>query len=207
VSSSYDSAVIDTAMIEDVRMLLLPRSVRLLYLEALVWAKLRRTDGLIPRAALPRVTDEPDPELAAARLVEVGLLDNRPEGWQITDFERTQMSAKRVAELQAEAKRRYDEYRTRHPRKRVSNTDSNADSNGDANGPARPPARPPKGRRQAEGGSADGVAPRAASAPVAPTPLEREERVAENRALLDSPDPGIRRAAAKALELLEATGT
>jgi hypothetical protein len=39
VSSSYDSALVDVAMIEDPRLLTLPRGVRLFHLEALVWSK------------------------------------------------------------------------------------------------------------------------------------------------------------------------
>jgi hypothetical protein len=44
MSSSYDSALVDTATIEDARLLSLERGIRLLHLEAMVWSKLHRSD-------------------------------------------------------------------------------------------------------------------------------------------------------------------
>lgn len=73
MSSSYDSALVDTAMIEDPALLTLPRGVRLLHLEALVWCKTRLTDGFVPTGALPRMTDENDAEEGADMLVGAGL--------------------------------------------------------------------------------------------------------------------------------------
>jgi hypothetical protein len=61
MTSSYESALVDVAMIEDPRLLTLPRGVRLLYLEALVWSKAHLTDGFIPALALGRLTDQLDP--------------------------------------------------------------------------------------------------------------------------------------------------
>ena len=144
MSSSYDSAVVDTAMIEDARLLILPRGVRLLYFEALVWAKLRRTDGLIPRAALPRMTDEPDSADAADRLVQVGPWEAVPGGWQIVNFTLTQMSAVRVEAQQRAAAERYDRWRSEHPDhpRGKRNGVANGKSNANGNGPARPPSRP-----------------------------------------------------------------
>ena len=156
VSSSYDSAVVDTAMIEDARLLVLPRGVRLLYFEALVWAKLRRTDGLIPRAALPRMTDEPDPADAADRLVQVGLWEAVPGGWQIVNFTSTQMSAVRVEAQQRAAAERYDRWRSEHPDhpRGKRNGVANGKTNANGNGPARPPSRPPA-RVEGGGGGRD----------------------------------------------------
>ena len=145
MSSSYDSAVVDTAIIEDRRMLALSRGVRLLYFEALVWAKLRRTDGLIPRGALQRMTDEPEPAVAADQLMEVGLWESAPSGWQIVSFTDTQMSAARVEAQQRAASERYDRWRSEHPDhpRGKRNGVANEAANANGNGPARPPSRPP----------------------------------------------------------------
>jgi hypothetical protein len=111
VSSTYDAAMIDEAMIEDERLLTLDRLDRLVHIEATVWSKVRRTDGRIPRGALRRLTDAADPEAAAAALVAIGLWQTTPNGWQLVDFLARQLSR---AQVQAridghrEAQRRYD---------------------------------------------------------------------------------------------------
>lgn len=149
MSSSYDSALIDTAMIDDPRLLRLPRSIRLFHLEALVWSKLHRSDGFVPTGAVGRMTDEPDPQFAAGELVRVELWHVAPDGWQIVRFTDTQMSAARVEAKRAAAKERYDRWSS--ATKRVGN----AMGNGPGNGSARPPAPPARqGRGQKGGGNA-----------------------------------------------------
>ena len=132
MSSSYDSAVIDVALIEDPRLLAIDRGTRLMHLEAIVWCKARLTDGFIPLGALPRFTDEEEPLEAARVLVDAGVWEAVSGGWQIVGFTDTQMSAARVRELRESARERYDNWKRSH--KRVAN--------GAANGPARPPAPP-----------------------------------------------------------------
>jgi hypothetical protein len=144
VSSSYDSAVIDTAMIEDPRLLEVDRGTRLMHLEAIVWSKAHLTDGRIPSGALRRLTDEEEPREAAAVLCRVGVWEAVPSGWQILGFTDTQMSAARVRELRVSARERYDNWKN----KRVSN--------GAANGPARPPAPPARKGGGQRGGRTDG---------------------------------------------------
>lgn len=156
MSSAYDSAVVDTALIEDERLLTLPRGVRLLHLEALVWSKARLTDGEIPRGALRRMTDEDDPETAADQLVASGMWEATPKGWTI-DY-RGQMDRERVERRIESARKARDNYETRHPnRPRRAGTDTSPDTSRDR--PALPPSRPPA--RGKGGGAGDQGAMRA----------------------------------------------
>jgi hypothetical protein len=84
---------------DDPVLLRLPRSVRLVHVEALVWCNRQGTDGAIPRHALRRLTDEPDDQAAAAALVEAGVWAVADDGWQIVDFTGTQITAARVREI------------------------------------------------------------------------------------------------------------
>lgn len=162
MSSSYDSALVDTAFLEE-QADELSRGERLLRVEAEAWSKLIRSDGFISRRSLRRITDEPDPEGAARALVDAGLWAAAPAGWQIVGFLDRQMSAQRVKEHQEAARGRYDRYRQKHEPNGVSNGAANGAANGESNGSARPPARPPKGRRAKGGkepvGSAQEVRP------------------------------------------------
>lgn len=146
MSSSFDSALVDTATIEDPRLVVLPRGVRLLAVEALVWSKLHRTDGFLPAPAVLRMTDEPDPWQAAARLAEAGVWEAKGDSWQIVGFTDSQMSAARVLEKQQAARIRYDRWQESQGAKRVGNGVTN-----DSARPA-PPAR--KGRGQVGGDGA-----------------------------------------------------
>ena len=157
MSSSYDSALIDTALIEDPRLLVLPRGVRLVHLEAMVWAKLRRTDGFLPVGSLTRMTDEPEPQRAAELLVKSTLWEAIDGGWQIAGFTDSQMSAERVKAQQEAAKARYDKWREVHPDHPRGKR--NGVGNGVGNDSARPPAPPSrKGGGQRGGGEPSGVA-------------------------------------------------
>jgi hypothetical protein len=158
MSSAYDSALVDTAMIEDPRLLALPRGVRLLHIEAMVRSKLMGSDGLIPQAALTRLTDEPNAQAGAALLVSAGVWEPAGDGWQITDFERSQMSAARVQEKREAAKARYDRWQQAHSPKRVANAT--------ANGPARPAPPAREGGGQVSGGMAAGQGAAAAALEV-----------------------------------------
>ena len=87
-------------------LLVLPRGVRLFYFEGFVYANKHLTDGAIPTVALGRFTDEPDPEAAAARLVDAGLWAATDTGWQILNFVSEQRSKADVQQDQYEAKER-----------------------------------------------------------------------------------------------------
>jgi hypothetical protein len=108
--SGYDSALIGLEISEHPVLLALPRGIRLLALEAWIWSCARHTDGMIPAAALPRLTDEPDPEKAAAELVRVHQWEMTAEGWRIVGFLDHQDSAEDVRkkrEQQREYSKRY----------------------------------------------------------------------------------------------------
>jgi len=166
VSSSYDSALIDTAMIEDARMLALPRGIRLVHVEALVWAKLRRTDGFIPRGALPRMTDEADPIDAAERLVGAGLWESAANGWQIVGFTDMQLSREQVERKVQLARKARDRYEERHP------------------------DRPRRGKRGKDGTDASDEASRdATDLPTASLPA-RGRQVGRKEAAADGPAAG-----------------
>ena len=85
---------------DDPRLLGVPRGVRWMYLEGLVWCNQHGTDGFIPDHALRRVTDEEDPGAAADQLVGVGLWVVGNGGWEIVDFTKDQPSAADVERTQ-----------------------------------------------------------------------------------------------------------
>ena len=145
MSSSYDSALVDTAMIDDPRLMHLSRGVRLFAIEALVWAKLHKTDGLLPSGALlRRITDEPDADAAAALLAKAGLWEPAPGGWQIVGFTATQMDAARVQKYRDAARNRYDRWRNGDAKRRLETPP--------ANGSALPRPAPPRPAREAGAG-------------------------------------------------------
>ena len=97
---------IDSSTPDDPRILQLPRGIRWMHLEGLVWCNQHGTDGFIPEHALRRVTDDSEPESAAAELVRVGLWAVVEGGWKIVDFEKDQPSAADVERKQVLARAR-----------------------------------------------------------------------------------------------------
>lgn len=88
------------------------RSARLLHVEALVWCNRFLTDGSIPRAALPRLTDAEDAEADVAELVAAGLwTSDEGGGWRV-DWE-DQEPAADVRERKAMRAERQKRYRRR----------------------------------------------------------------------------------------------
>lgn len=173
MSSSYDAAMVDTKMIEDPRLLALPRGVRLLYLEALVWMKLHRTDGHLPAGALPRVTDEDDPRQAAARLVEAELWTMTDNGWAmpIEEYSASQWTKSQVEgriKSQRDARERYDEKNPDRPRRgRHGRTDVSRERSDDTSGDGidRPTDRPTE-RSEGVGGGRHGASAKNGAAPA-----------------------------------------
>jgi hypothetical protein len=97
---------------DDPALLGLPRGIRLLHVEALVWSNAHGTDGALPRHVLARITDEPDPGIAAEQLVAAGLWTETDEGWAIAFGD--QLPAKEVKERReatALRTRRWDHHR------------------------------------------------------------------------------------------------
>lgn len=79
-------AKISDAIIDDPVLLGLPRGVRLLHVEAIVWCSRHGTDGVIPDHVLTRITDEPQPYDAAAELLMAGVWTVTEAGYRIREM-------------------------------------------------------------------------------------------------------------------------
>src|SRR4051794_4733414 len=99
-------AKIDDRFNDDPNMLALPRGVRLVHLEGIVWACRHETDGAVPQQVLVKVTDEPDPRDAVKLLVAAGLWAETETGWEIVGFLDDQRSAKDVTKVREMSKAR-----------------------------------------------------------------------------------------------------
>lgn len=146
------------------------RSARLLHVEALVWCNRQLTNGRLPKGALPRITDSPDPEADVAELLAVELWELDGErGWQLdwSDQEDAESVKGRQA-ARAQTQKRYRERQAKHaagdhslcdPRFCSSAVTGNATGNATSHitgheTPSRPvPSRPvPKGQGQDQEG-------------------------------------------------------
>lgn len=87
-----------------------------MHLEALSFSNRYGLDGAIPRAALSRLTTEPDPEASAAALVSAGIWETTDEGWQLVWLLDDQPKAADVQRERAEAKERMRGVRDRERR-------------------------------------------------------------------------------------------
>ncbi|MEY2454070.1 MAG: hypothetical protein QOD92_3644 [Acidimicrobiaceae bacterium] len=99
-------AKFDDRCTSDPRLIGLPRGVRLLHFEAIVWSCAHLTDGTIQRHALHWLTDEPESESAVAQLVQAGLWAVADDGWEIVDFLADQPSAADVEKVRDLARER-----------------------------------------------------------------------------------------------------
>lgn len=110
--SVYDSAVVNSVMLEDPRMQAVEdRGARHLFTEMLVWSKANRLDGFVPRRALRRCTDDENPDASVAKLVGAGLVDEVGGGYQIADYVTHQWTRDRVEQkikTSRESSRRHD---------------------------------------------------------------------------------------------------
>lgn len=196
MSSTYDSAVIDVSIIEDERLLELPRDVRLLHIEGIVHSKMRGSDGAIRHNRLRRLTDQEDPEAAAAQLVRVGLWAETDGGWQILGWETSlgQMTAARVQQKRQGQRIRTDRYE----KKQAANALSNAWPNAAASQPASRPARTPAKAGAGEGRD-DLDAAAHGAAPVVPANEPRRALREWGRAVRTAPE-SIRKAQLKNFE-------
>jgi hypothetical protein len=157
----------------------LSRDARYLRVEALVWCNRFGTDGNVEADDLRWITDSPDPEKAAAELVEAGLWTETGTGWQVdwTD----QFTAEEIAKERAghaERNRRYlrrgrlhqagdhsectDSCRAR--KKGDASHDASADGSHDSPPSLSVPSRPKGGKGKGEGTGAA-------------TPLEEEQTI------------------------------
>jgi hypothetical protein len=174
----------DTALDEPF-LLDLPRGAVLLHIEALAYSNRYAVDGAIHRAALRKLTTEPDPDVAAAALVSAGLWGATREGWQIRWLLNDQPSS---AEIQAgrELARMRQERRRRHnkgdhaicdpDRCRVLTRDGKRDSTRDGRPPPTRPDPPrPEGERGGEDGNAAGLVKPAAAVMEEPTTVSCDD--------------------------------
>ena len=86
---------------DDPRALKVSRTARLLHIEALAWSSRHQTDGMVPRSALPRVTDEPDPEGTVELMVAAGLWDATDDGYRLVWLQDMQPGPEEVARQRA----------------------------------------------------------------------------------------------------------
>jgi hypothetical protein len=151
------------------------RSARLLLVELYVYANRHTTDGRVPEAALPRLTDADDWPALLVELVGAELVEQAPPDWLLDWSE--QEEAHRVNSRKAynaEKQKRYRDRKERHARgdhtacdprfcerRATSNATSNED--GHVTGPVTA-SRPDPSRRDrgqgTEGGSARATPPR-----------------------------------------------
>lgn len=88
----------------------LSRDDRLLALEGYLYAGQYLTDGAVT-ARLAKVSDHPDPETAAGRLIEAGVWEQAEDGYTIVDYSKVNLS-------RAEVERRREDARNRQERSR-----------------------------------------------------------------------------------------
>jgi hypothetical protein len=100
----------DTALDEPF-LLDLPRGTVLLHIEALAYSNRYAVDGVIHRAALRKLTTEPDPEAAAAALVSAGLWAPTKEGWQLIWLLNDQPSSQEIQASREQARHRQERKR------------------------------------------------------------------------------------------------
>ena len=107
---------LDDNALDDPRLLALDRGTVLLHLEALAYSNRYGLDGAIPAGALRKMTTEPEPETAAAALVEAGLWEDAGDGWQLVWLLGDQLTAEKAQALRKEARDRMERVR-RHNKK------------------------------------------------------------------------------------------
>jgi hypothetical protein len=161
VSSSYDSAIIDTAMIHNPDLLAVSSAARFVYVEGIVWSKLNRTDGRVPKHAIRLVSVEVDAESAADELVDAGRWTDEGSHWLIVGFLDSQWSAERVALARDNARERRDRFE--QGRGRVRNTSEKRSEH--VPNTTDPTRTDPKGRL---GGEVARAAARPSASPAAP---------------------------------------
>jgi hypothetical protein len=100
-------------------MLRVSRDARLLHIEAMVWCNRMLTDGMLPAAAVRRLTDSPDPDAAVVELVDAELWDpvDDPVGWQLDWSDQEDGSdVRKRREATAERQRRFRRRKELHDR-------------------------------------------------------------------------------------------
>lgn len=108
-------------------------AAEVLFTRALAHCADQENGGIITREALPYLTPTKGPTRARA-LVREGLFEVIPEGWQITNWDKHQVSKEEIEEKRAAGRRRQATYRQRRKngtRDAVSNGVTNGVTNGE----------------------------------------------------------------------------
>lgn len=101
-----------------------------LYVAALCYCQAKLTDGHIPTAMVPRLTDRKAPMALAAKLVEVVLWEPAEGGYMIHDYFAHNAPSEKVKAKREATRRRVTEWRERHAGNGVTSESGNADRNG-----------------------------------------------------------------------------
>jgi hypothetical protein len=104
-------AKFDDRFTENPDLLALPRGVRLLYIESIVWSCKLLQDGVIPAHVLTRISDEPNVEQAAQQLVDARFWTRTETGYVIGDFLEHQPSRAEVEKRRADTAARQERSR------------------------------------------------------------------------------------------------
>lgn len=171
-------AKIDDRAIDGPTLLALPRGVRHMHIEGIVWCCRHETDGHIPRHAIGKVTDEPDMVDAAAQLVAAGLWAATVSGWEIVDFLAVQRSKEDIEKVKVLADARQRRHRQHQAGDhslcdlrycRAASRVAERIDNGVDNGPlTRPDPARPTGRKGEGKGAAGAAAPLGSRRTTAP---------------------------------------
>ncbi len=104
-------AKLSDTFIDDPDLLALPRGVRLLYVESIVWSCKHETDGAVPAHVVHRITDEPEVDKAVDLLLERSFWSRTDTGFEIVGFLDDQISAEQVARRRADERLRQERSR------------------------------------------------------------------------------------------------
>jgi hypothetical protein len=145
-----------------------PRSARLLHVEALVYCNKHLRNGDLPKGALRRITDAEDPELDAKQLVDAGVWEETETGWHLDWSDQDDADEVRARqEYRVATQKRYRERKAKHDRGDHSMCDpryckvavtGNATSHMTSHEtPSRPVPSRPKDRGQGQGVAGPGA--------------------------------------------------
>lgn len=97
---------------DDPCLIQLPRAVRLLHIEAMIWCNRYNTDGILTELSIRRFSDQPNLPNAIGRLVKIGLWEPLidPAGWLLVNFLDDQPSAAEVISKRRTAADRQAKY-------------------------------------------------------------------------------------------------
>lgn len=158
-----------------------------LFVRSIVWCSKQLTDGRIPKAALRVLTQRRDADALAAKLLEVGLWEDRDGAWWVHDFldynpsresvegRRADVSAKRSAAGKAGNAKRWGSQDDRKAIANGSQTDRKSSQPVIANASPRPVPSPPQEEEEDKTSNSQPSDTRDRSGAVAPLSLLPDE--------------------------------